>query len=112
MGAIVLGVKIDELSMNELKDLQRRVTKAIEEFHDRKKRQAISMLEEQAQALGFSLAELVSSVEKRRRMPARVKYSNPDNSTETWTGRGRKPEWVVTFLGNGGTLEELQIKSN
>lgn len=103
------GVKIEELSLNELKDLQRRVTKAIEEFHDRKKRQAISMLEEQAQALGFSLAELVSSVETRRRMPARVKYSNPDNSTETWTGRGRRPLWIEAALRNGKSLADLLV---
>jgi len=105
----VPGVKIEELSLNELKDLQRRVTKAIEEFHDRKKRQAISMLEEQAQALGFSLAELVSSVETRRRMPARVKYSNPDNSTETWTGRGRRPLWIEAALRSGKSLADLLV---
>lgn len=41
-----------------------------------------------------------------------AKYQSRIDPNLTWTGRGRKPEWVITFLGNGGTLEELEIKSN
>jgi DNA-binding protein H-NS len=41
-----------------------------------------------------------------------AKYQSRIDPNLTWTGRGRKPEWVTTFLGNGGTLEELEIKSN
>lgn len=41
-----------------------------------------------------------------------AKYQSRIDPNLTWTGRGRKPEWVVTFLANGGTLEELEIKSN
>ncbi|TYC48492.1 H-NS histone family protein [Zoogloea oleivorans] len=41
-----------------------------------------------------------------------AKYQNRIDPSLTWTGKGRKPEWVITFLANGGTLEELEIKSN
>jgi DNA-binding protein H-NS len=41
-----------------------------------------------------------------------AKYQNRIDPNLTWTGKGRKPEWVITFLANGGTLEELEIKSN
>lgn len=41
-----------------------------------------------------------------------AKYQSRIDPNLTWTGRGRKPEWVITFLGNGGTLEELEIQSN
>lgn len=41
-----------------------------------------------------------------------AKYRSSIDPNKTWSGRGRKPEWVLTFLGNGGTLEELEIKSN
>lgn len=109
MGAMVVSVKIEELSLKELKDLQRRVTKAIDEFQDRKKRQAISMLEEQANALGYSLAELAGTTDARKRMPAKVKYSNPDNSGDTWTGRGRRPLWIEVALRSGKTLADLLV---
>ncbi len=38
------------------------------------------------------------------------KYRNPDNPAETWTGRGRKPRWVVAALEKGLTLDDLRIR--
>lgn len=38
------------------------------------------------------------------------KYRNSVDPKLTWSGKGRKPEWVVTYLGNGGALEDLLIK--
>ncbi|WP_287961779.1 H-NS histone family protein [Alcanivorax sp.] len=38
------------------------------------------------------------------------KYRNPDNPSETWTGRGRKPRWVVAALERGLTLDDLRIR--
>jgi len=105
----VVSVKIDELSLKELKDLQRQIGKAIDGFQDRKKQQAILMLEEQAHALGFSLADLAVSAEARKRMPAKVKYANPDNGTDTWTGRGRRPRWIEAALRSGKTLADLSV---
>lgn len=40
-----------------------------------------------------------------------VKYKNHDNEFETWTGRGRKPTWLVVALGKGKRLEEFEVKS-
>lgn len=40
---------------------------------------------------------------------AGVRYRHPDNPSLTWTGRGRKPAWVVEWLDNGGTLDQLEV---
>ncbi len=42
---------------------------------------------------------------------AKVKpvYRNPDNSSETWTGRGRSPKWVVAAEKKYGGREKLKI---
>lgn len=44
------------------------------------------------------------------RGPVPPKYRNPNNPTETWTGRGRQPKWVSALLEQGYTLEQLKIK--
>jgi DNA-binding protein H-NS len=47
---------------------------------------------------------------KRRRYPkVRPKYFNPQSPTETWSGRGKKPRWVVAALRSGHQLEEFRI---
>ena len=40
-----------------------------------------------------------------------AKYANPSNPSQTWTGRGRKPVWVMERLTQGDTLESLEIKA-
>lgn len=37
------------------------------------------------------------------------KYRNPDNASETWTGRGRKPKWVEAALASGKSLDDIKI---
>jgi DNA-binding protein H-NS len=46
----------------------------------------------------------------RRKYP-RVfpKYQNPDVPTETWSGRGKRPRWLVSALKAGGTVEDFKI---
>jgi DNA-binding protein H-NS len=38
-----------------------------------------------------------------------AKYANPDNRTETWTGRGRKPNWLVAKLKKGANIADFAI---
>lgn len=37
-------------------------------------------------------------------------YQDKNNPEHTWSGRGRKPLWVVNWLENGGAIDDLLIK--
>lgn len=37
------------------------------------------------------------------------KYKNPENSSETWAGRGARPRWLQGLLKQGRKLEEFAI---
>ena len=100
---------LNGLSLKELKDLQSQVAKAIATYEERKKKEAISELEDRARAMGFSLAELMGTPVGRKRAPASAKYANPDNRSETWSGRGRKPRWFEAALAAGKSADELAI---
>lgn len=45
----------------------------------------------------------------RKRAKAKVKYINPENHSETWTGRGRQPRWVVAHIDKGGSLQDISV---
>ena len=104
-----MTVDINSLSLKELKDLQSQVAKAIASFEDRKKKEALAELEEIARAKGFSLAELTGLAVTRKRAPATAKYANPADSSDTWSGRGRKPRWFVAALAAGKAPEDLAL---
>jgi len=100
---------LDDLSLSELKDLRTRVERAINSYEDRKKREALLELEETARKMGYSLADLTGVQVARKRKSVAPKYANPENPSETWTGRGRKPRWAQAALDAGKTLGDLSI---
>ena len=63
----------------------------------------------QANAAKQSIAQKNKKSFTKKRGPAKIKYRSPLNAEETWTGRGRKPRWVASFLEHGGTLEEIAV---
>ena len=64
---------------------------------------AIAVVIAETVAQGKDAAEKVAKVKR----PVAVKYRTPDG--QEWTGRGRQPKFVVEFLANGGTLEQLAV---
>jgi len=48
----------------------------------------------------------------RRKYPKVLpKYYNPLSPTETWSGRGKQPRWLVAALKTGRKLEEFEISN-
>lgn len=104
-----MAFDLNTMSLKELKDLQGAVAKAIANFEDRKKKQALAELEEKAREMGFSLAELTGTAAPRKRAPASAKYANPANKADTWSGRGRKPRWFADALKAGKKPEDMAV---
>ena len=104
-----MNMDLNSLSLKELKDLQSAVNKAVSGFDDRKRKAALSQVEEAARALGFTLSELTGTAAPRKRSPAVPKFSNLANASDTWSGRGRKPRWFVAALKSGKTAEQMAI---
>jgi DNA-binding protein H-NS len=56
------------------------------------------------------LARVASGHKVRRRYPqVHPKYVNPDNPSQTWSGRGLKPRWFRLQLEAGRSVNNLLI---
>ena len=100
--------KYAKLSLAELLKVQADVEAAIEEARKRERAEVLSRMEDIAQEKGFSLSELMGKGRGKGKVSV-AKYANPDDPTQTWTGRGRKPNWLVTKLKRGSDMEEFAI---
>lgn len=47
--------------------------------------------------------------ERRKFAKVSPKYRNPDQPSETWSGRGKRPRWLTAALTNGRTIEDFVI---
>lgn len=49
----------------------------------------------------------------RRKYPRVLpKFRNPSSPTETWSGRGKLPRWLVVALDRGHTMDDFRIVQN
>lgn len=104
-----MELDLETLELKDLRDLKARVERAIATFDDRRKKSVVGELEEVARKHGFSLAELAETVSARKRAPVAAKYANPANSSQTWSGRGRKPRWLTEAVAAGRSIEDFAI---
>ncbi|MCW3481088.1 H-NS histone family protein [Neisseriaceae bacterium JH1-16] len=108
-----LGVDLSIASLYQLDSLISEAQEAIKAIRIKERRQAENAIMKLAKGSGIDLASLTelplaTTPAKQSRPP---KYVNPVNEKDTWTGLGRKPEWLVTYLENGGLLDRLLIKT-
>lgn len=102
-------VDLNEMSLEDLKKLQKDVTKAIDTYEERAIKAARAEMDAIARQHGLTLEKVLAKTPSMARKPVPPKYANPVDSDQTWTGRGRKPKWVVDALENGKSLEDLTI---
>lgn len=103
------NINLEDLSLSELKQLQKNVGKAIETFEARQRAEALSAVEARAKEMGFSLSDLVGGTTKKKSISP-PKYQHPENPDVTWTGKGRQPAWIKEAEAAGKSREDFLIK--
>lgn len=107
-----MSTDISNLSVSQLKELAR----AAEDMAAKKRAEGINQVRADltgiANDLGYTIAELFGTPAKPAGKPkgskAAPKYRDPATGA-TWTGKGRRPDWVNAHLDLGGTFDGLLI---
>ncbi|CAK0757780.1 DNA-binding protein H-NS [Gammaproteobacteria bacterium] len=126
-----MSIELNELSIDELQELGKRLdrelkSKQVQEQkasyrEERDRRRAVmKQVRELISAHSLSMDELLANRAKRaakgegRKNVSKSppKYRNPDDHTQTWTGKGRKPGWLLGALQRGDALEGMLIPAN
>lgn len=103
-----MSVDLDSMSKDELQKLRKETERKLKDFDQRRRAEARAAAEKAIKEYGYSLEELVGG-SKRSGSKSVPRYRHPENASMTWTGRGRKPGWVIAHLENGGKIEDLAI---
>ncbi|OQS45686.1 hypothetical protein B0T49_21250 [Chromobacterium violaceum] len=119
--ADALGVDLANLNIHQLDGLICEASEALKLLRKQEEKKDLALIKELAAKHGlhftltaaeapegYAKGSTVGSPLKGMKHPPR--FRNPANYNETWTGLGRKPLWVQTYLDNGGELDSLRIK--
>lgn len=100
-------MKLENLTLAELKKLKHKLEQAIADFENRRNESALLELEKKAKELGFKLSDLAKAAARRERASSRSKYVNPNDKSQVWSGIGRRPQWFADAMAAGRTPDEL-----
>lgn len=100
-------LNLDKMSLKQLLDLESQVKSAIASTRERDRTEVKKAMAQLAEKRGFSLQELMGGRGKGKVSIA--KYANPEDASQTWTGRGRKPNWLVAKLKRGASMSDFAI---
>lgn len=102
-----MSLDLESMSRDELKKLIVDAQKALKTVDTRRRSEAKRAAEQAAKEYGFSLEEILNAGGKSTKgMP---KYANPADPSQTWTGRGRKPNWVIEAMEAGKSIDDMAI---
>ncbi|MCP4937443.1 MAG: H-NS histone family protein [bacterium] len=101
-------VNLKKFSIPELEELQREIEQTIDQRREENRIAVKEEMEKIASDAGFSIDELYGKG-KGKKTPLPPKYRNPDDASQTYTGRGRKPGWLADKLAAGADMDDFVI---
>jgi DNA-binding protein H-NS len=118
-------MELATLSLTELRRLQTKVETEIRRRSDSARRDLLKKMQKMAADEGLSLKDILAGAptpeEKRsagrrkpkaavkRNAPLPIKYRHPENPAVGWSGRGRKPRWVIDWIGQNKPIQDLEV---
>ena len=101
-------IDLTQLSKRELQGLSKDIDKELKRREVEDKKNILLQMKELAASVGMTVEEIIENTPQKK-TKGEPKYRNPDDPTQTWTGRGKRPGWLNEQLDRGKTLEDLEI---
>ena len=107
MGPGMKDRDLEKMELDDLWDFHEKLTEVLARKLESEQRRLQHQLDELGRGFGGSPNDLP----QRRPYPkVEPKFRNPNDPSETWSGRGKPPRWVVELLAAGRNLDEIRIQ--
>ena len=106
-------LKIDDLKSLPAEALQELISNArklLDKYEEEKKKKVIKEIHELAASADLNVEIKDDSKHAKLKSKGVIKFRNPDDPRQTWTGRGKRPRWLNDKLNAGKDLQDFAIK--
>jgi len=107
---------LSNLSLGDLRNLQDQVKQEMKKREQQEVQKAREQIIAIAQSVGLPLKDLISANARAAKGEkgastgtVAVRFRNPDNASQQWTGRGRQPKWVKEWVEGGKSIDNLRV---
>jgi DNA-binding protein H-NS len=102
-------INLHQYSEEDLVKLREQIDKFLINCDIQKRQEALRAAEIASEHFGFTLKDLLGPI--KNTTVSVPKFRNPATPSQTWSGRGRPPQWFKDAIGDGMTEVDLLIKS-
>jgi DNA-binding protein H-NS len=110
-------LNLDSMSVDEMWQLHEEISRVLSVRLTSEKRELERRLEQLRRDKQVPSLKSAGGMKDAARAPRRKyprvypKYQNPQEPSETWSGRGKTPRWLVAALKTGHKLEDFALSS-
>jgi DNA-binding protein H-NS len=107
---------LSNMSLGDLRNLQEQIKQEMKQREQQEVQKAREQIIAIAQSVGVPLKDLIATGGRGVKAGGKsgtgsvaVRFRNPDNESQQWTGRGRQPKWVKEWVEGGKSLDKLRV---
>lgn len=97
---------LEKLSYADLAKMESRIAQLKVEKQNAERSELRQKVTDMVRAAGFDIQELFGKGSGKAKGKVAPKYRDPQNSENTWTGRGRMPRWMAAATKGGKAKKE------
>ncbi len=104
--------QLTHLTEAELTHMIAEAQRALKDKQNNKRKEILVQIRDLAASIGCTveIQEGDKPLPPRKGGKVATKYRNPQNPSQTWTGRGMKPRWLQALISEGHELDEYLIR--
>ena len=105
---------LSNMSLGDLRNLQEQVKQEMKKREHQEVQKAREQIMAIAQSVGLPLKDLINANARGAKSAqaggsVAVRYRNPADASQQWTGRGRQPNWVKEWVEGGKSIDQLRV---
>jgi DNA-binding protein H-NS len=105
---------LSNMSLGDLRNLQEQIKQEMKQREQQEVQKAREQIIAIAQSVGVPLKDLLANSGRGTKTAGKtgsvaVRFRNPENESQQWTGRGRQPKWVKEWVEGGKSLDKLRV---
>lgn len=103
---------LDKMGKDDLEKLRDDVDQLLQDLREQELKSVRAEMEKLAAAHGLSVDDVFGGKRGGKKGPSSKsapKFANPEDKTQTWTGKGRQPEWFKSAIAAGASPDSMAI---
>ncbi len=103
-------IPVEKMTLKQLEGLEAQIAEAKAKAAEEAKSELKAKIDALLAGSEFNIGDLYPIAGRgKKRSKSAAKYANPEDRSQTYTGRGRRPRWLEARLKKGAKMEDFAI---